>query len=82
MEELGVVRSILERDFKVVIGWASNFLCPWIYLDKVERICHSIASFGFMVSWVPRVANSAVDEMAHQGLAMASEVVNKFHVIS
>lgn len=52
MEELGVVRGILKGDSMIGVGWASDSPCPWIYLDKVGRICHSIASFGFMVSWV------------------------------
>lgn len=51
-------------------------LCPWVHLDKVERIRHSIASNGFSVSWVPRFANSTADEMAWQGLNMTLDFVN------
>lgn len=64
MEELGVADGTLEGDSKVIVGWASGSLCRWIYVDKVERIRHSITSFGFLVSWVPRTANSATDETA------------------
>lgn len=67
LDGLGEEQSILESNSKMVIGWASGSICPWIYLDKVEMIRHSLASFGFLVSWIPRSANFTADDMARQG---------------
>lgn len=77
MEKLEVVGGILEGYSKVIVSWASGTLCPWIYPDKVERICHSIASSDFLVSRVSRAVNSTVDEMVQQGLSLSLEVVNR-----
>lgn len=41
-------------------------LCPWCYLDKVDRIRHSMALTDIQcVSWAPLLANSEADELAH-----------------
>lgn len=75
LELLGVSESLVEGDSKVVLGWALGSNCPWIYLDKIERIRRIIASFEFKVAWVPWSVNTAADVLAHQGSSLASEVV-------
>lgn len=59
LEKLGVRSSLVEGDSKVVVGWMVGSLCPWQYLDRVERIRQSIASFDFKIAWIPKSANSA-----------------------
>lgn len=42
-EKLGVKGSIVEGDSKVVVGWALGSQFPWIFLDQVEKIRHTIS---------------------------------------
>lgn len=72
----GVRESLVERDSKVVVDWVMGTLCPWIFLDKVERIRHSISHFDFQIAWVPCSANSAADVLARQGLSLDTENVD------
>lgn len=68
MKGLGVVGVILEGDSKVILSWTSGSRCPWKFLNKVDKIQYSISSYGFSISWVPRAANLAAEELARQGL--------------
>lgn len=76
LEELGGQGSILEGDSKIVVSWAAESICPWCFLDKVDKIRHSMASYGYSVSWAPRSANSEADKLACQGVTLSLEIVN------
>lgn len=54
---------------KVVLSWAMGSVCLWKFLDKVERIWHSIDANAFSVSRVPSEAIFFADELAKQGLS-------------
>lgn len=77
MEELKASGVVIEGDSKVVLNWASGSICPWKFLDKMDRIQHSISDYAFVVSWVPRKANSTADEMARLGLNCNSDSVSR-----
>lgn len=57
MESLGAEGGTVEGDSKAILSWVGS-LCPWKFLNKVDRIHHSISSKGFSVSWVLREVNS------------------------
>lgn len=54
LEELGVQVSFVEGDSKEVAGWALGSLCMWMFLDKIEKIQHSIATYNFKIAWASR----------------------------
>lgn len=81
LEKLGVRGSLVEGDSKVMVDWVVGSLCPWLFLDKVEKIRHSITSFDFQIAWAPRLANSTADALARQGLSLVNENCGFYLVI-
>lgn len=53
LEALGVRGCLIKGDSKVVVGSVLGSSCPWLFLDKIEKIRNTISIFDFKIAWAP-----------------------------